>query len=83
VSTIGSIAVEKTTDGSVTLLVSGWQQSHRRLLVAGVRDVIQAEYLVGEQWRPALAVAEGAAQTHWIDWGEGIPSTMMIRLAWR
>ncbi len=84
VSTVGRMVVGTDGEGAQTLTVSGWQGSHRRLLVAGEeRQLGGAEAFRSGKWRPARSITQHAPGFSWVDWGEDIPARIRVRFDWQ
>ena len=82
-STVGGMVLEDERTDQAVLLISGWQQSHRRLLVVAPKAVAGAEYFAESRWNAAKAIRHGDKDQYWIDWGEPIPPMMKVRLVWK
>jgi hypothetical protein len=82
VSVLGSLSLEHSEDHSTSLRVSGWEASHRRMLIAGRAPVAALERWHDGQWVSACEQTRDDDGRLWVDWGEEVPPSMTVRIRW-
>ncbi|MCY0898653.1 MAG: hypothetical protein OWU33_06885 [Firmicutes bacterium] len=81
ISAVGNIHVVQDTPAMTELVVSGWQQCHRRMLVSGGGVIKTVQLWSDGQWRRKSDLTSRNG-LNWIDWGDGLPASCRVRLEW-